>query len=213
MAKATDLTGQTFGRLTAISRAPNSGSRTMWNCICACGTERVIHARNLMHGLTQSCGCLWLEVMKQVKTTHGKRSAPEYVVWCQMRYRCTKPENKSYVNYGGRGIKVCERWASFENFYADMGPRPSPTHTLDRIDNNGPYSPDNCRWATPKEQANNRRTPKTAARIEYGGQHLTLRELGQATGINYRTLEWRYAQGWRGEKLLHSANRSKVVEM
>lgn len=213
MAKATNLSGQVFGRLTVLERAPNKGGKTMWRCLCECGNQHVSQAYHLTTGACQSCGCLWAEAVKAAKTVHGGHGSPEYTVWCQMRYRCTKPEHKNYANYGGRGIKVCERWGSFANFLADMGPRPSLTHTLDRIDNNGPYSPENCRWATPKEQANNRRIRQNAARVEYDGKQLTMRELGQATGINHRTLEWRYAQGWRGEKLIHSTDRSKIVEV
>lgn len=132
-------------------------------------------------------------------TTHGMWKTAEWRSWSGMRQRC-RPGDKDYANYGGRGIVVCDRWTeSFENFYADMGPKPSPRHSLDRIDVNGHYEPGNCRWATASEQALNRRT---SVMVEFRGEALPLKEWAQRTGIEYNLLSQRLSRGWSIEKAL-----------
>jgi hypothetical protein len=165
-----DLTGQRFGRLTVVSRAPNYGTSAAWFCICECGKtlENKIRAADLRKGHTKSCGCLAKELQaekgRQMLYKHGhagkhkqtREASPTYRSWASMHVRCRRPDR---IYYAGRGIVVCERWDDFENFLADMGERPDGK-TLDRYpDGDGNYEPGNCRWATHKEQAANRRPP------------------------------------------------------
>lgn len=130
----------------------------MWDCLCSCGNQTTVRGAHLRGSDCQSCGCLALEG----KTLHGLSKTTEHVIWSGILQRCENKNNHGYRNYGGRGIKVCSRWKDFENFYADMGRRPSSKHSIDRINNDGDYEPNNCRWATVSQQLANRRPRKGA---------------------------------------------------
>lgn len=156
-----DLTGHQFTRLTVLSRAKNIGQYVCWNCLCVCGVEVIVRGDSLKAGDTKSCGCFRKEFLVATKTSHGMSDTPEYRAWSALKNRCSNPNDKGFINYGGRGISICDRWInSFANFYADMGNRPSANHSIDRIDNDDHYYPENCKWSTRTQQIRNRRIYK-----------------------------------------------------
>jgi hypothetical protein len=182
-----DLSGQRFGRLVVIRKLdekhPASG-HTMFLCQCDCGQEKKAIGCMLLNGNTRSCGCLAKESGRRAgrdAVRHGMYNTKVYHAWISMKGRCLNPRHPEYPNYGGRGITVCQRWKdSFENFLADMGV-PFPSLSLDRIDNSLGYSPDNCRWATVKQQANNKRGN---AVMEYCGERMTKAQWAERLGLS-----------------------------
>jgi hypothetical protein len=198
-----DLTGQRFGRLIAIRLAGNAhNGRVLWECICDCGNTKVTSSGDLRAGHTVSCGCGKLERLEKYRWKHGRADTPEHIIWMSMRQRCNDPTATNYPRYGGRGIKVCERWAeSFANFFADMGPRPSPAHSIDRWpDNDGNYEPGNCRWATLEEQANNCRRNR---RLTYQGRTMTMTQWCKELGLSPAMVQQRLGKlGWSVEMAL-----------
>lgn len=150
-----DLTGQIFGYLKVIGFS-HRHRNTYWKCLCDCGNNIVVRGSSLKNGHTKSCSCLRIERNKEQKTKHGRYGSKEYITWSNMKKRCMNSKSPNYKDYGGRGIKICKRWEEFENFYVDMGDRPEGK-SIDRIDNDGNYTPKNCKWSTHTEQMNNRR--------------------------------------------------------
>lgn len=192
-----NITGMIFSRLTVIEELfTKSEGHTRWKCICDCGSLVSARGSHLRSGQVKSCGCLVKETTSRIGKalkTHGMTNAPEYAIWSAMKQRCGNEKDPSYADYGGRGIRVWSEWLmSFETFYAHMGPRPTPTHSLDRIEVDGHYDVFNCRWATPDEQQNNKRN---SVKFEHEGQMLTVAQIARLTGISAGTLSTRLGRG------------------
>lgn len=205
--KPTEMIGNVFGLATPLARVPNEKSRhPKFLCRCDCGSEFLALGYNLRSGHTRSCGCYRAQQARESHTTHGatrgvtKGTKPmsEHRIWCQMKSRCHQPKNRSYHRYGARGIYVCDEWrGSFETFLADMGPRPSPKHTLDRRENDGPYAKWNCRWATATEQANNTRRNRV---LVVQGKAASVSGWARESGVPAGTVRSRLDAGWEAEQ-------------
>lgn len=206
-----NIRGMKFGRLKVLDRdGSNHNGQALWKCICDCGEIKSVLGKYLRSGHSRSCGCLMKEVQKRGRFKHGfaprKKQHYLYGTWGKMIYRCHVPTSSDYQLYGGRGIKVCERWRnSFPNFLQDMGDRPIGT-SLDRIDRNGNYEPSNCRWATDLIQGNNKRNNVS---IEHGGKTKNLSEWAREIGISPSSLWARINRhGWSLEKALTTPVRN-----
>jgi hypothetical protein len=195
------LIGKRFGSLTVQARASsNRDGKARFTCLCDCGRASVVYGRCLVTGHTRSCGCARAAATAALFTTHGMKRSVEYRTWGHIKTRCLNARNPAFPRYGGRGIAVCERWASsFPAFYEDMGPRPSPKHSIDRIDPNGNYEPGNCRWALPGQQNSNRSSVRI---VEYQGRRDTIAGWSRQTGIPYLRLRRRIVAGWTPERAL-----------
>jgi hypothetical protein len=206
-----DLTGARFGRwsvLAHLGRPSKEDRDHRWLCRCDCGTERAVNGGDLRAGKSQCCGCTkgqhWKANPPALK--HGFARTPTYYVWCGMRERCRNPNNKSYKRYGGRGIRVCERWEDYTNFLADMGERPAGL-TLERKNNNGNYEPGNCVWATYSEQSNNR---SINVFVEHNGQRLTVSQWAHSVDLAPELVRTRLRHGWPIERALQPSTRRKA---
>lgn len=195
-----ELINKKFGRLTVVSKnsinSPSNNSR--WDCVCDCGNKTTVIGSKLINGHTSSCGCFHIEQIREASKTHGKRSSNEYSIWCGLKSRCLNENGQVFDRYGGRGITVCEDWrGSFEAFHKDMGTRPSSEHSIERLDNNKGYGPDNCVWATPIEQANNRRSN---SHFDHDGQIKTIAEWARQYNVPHSKFNKRLKLGWAFDK-------------
>lgn len=196
-----DEQGKKYGKLLVIKldNLRNKCGAAMWICRCDCGRITSVEGSSLRRGLTKSCGCFSSESTAKRETTHGMSKTKIHETWLGMRDRCKNKNNINYKNYGGRGIKVCKRWEKFENFYEDMGERPSKKHSLDRVNNNGNYEPSNCRWATREEQLNNKRTNRY---LSFNGKKMTVTQWAKELLVSPNTIFNRVKSGWETEKIL-----------
>lgn len=203
------LVGQRFGKLLVLSRAANrKPGRPVWLCRCDCGAVTDVCAGNLRRGLTRSCGCL----IGSGHITHGRSHSRTHEIWKSMRQRCLSPASNGWHRYGGRGITVCQRWQKFEAFLDDMGEAP-PGLSLDRIDNDGPYSPENCRWATVVQQARNKRNNSG---YEHNGVHRLWAEWAEESAVSAQLLRSRVVVWkWDFERALRTppTRRSRTAPL
>lgn len=201
-----NLSGQRFGRLTVLVRTANRGASRgcVFLCRCDCGKEKHIRGASLTDGTIRSCGCL----LRDSHRTHGMTKTPEYGCYHQMISRCRNTKHAAYKHYGARGIKVCERWNSFDLFLADMGRRPSSRHSIDRIDNNKGYEPTNCRWATRDEQARNRRSNVL---VVFNGRPMTVVEAARESGLDQNLISFRRRNGWANDDLFLAPDKRRSL--
>lgn len=205
MNRVKNLTGRKFNRLTIKSFSHMSGTHSFWDCLCDCGNSKIIRGTSITNGQAKSCGCLRAELKaKYLKENrpalkHGMSATPTYQTWSNMKKRCYNVACKDFPQYGGRGIKVCKRWRdSFQAFFYDMGERPKGL-TLDRINNNGDYAPENCRWATTREQSLN--TSRNVC-VTIGSKTHTITQWCEILGLDKGVIFSRHHRGWSPYKAL-----------
>jgi len=197
-----NIIGKKFHRLIVLERIPRVGD-SRWKCKCDCGNTTSALGYNLKNGAVKSCGCLQREEasksMRKRKTTHGMARSRQYKIWNGIKNRCLNIKSKEYKRYGMRGIKICDRWLKFENFWKDMENGYKTNLSIERINNNGNYCKENCKWATMKEQQNNRRSNTP---ITFNGLTLNLHQWAKKTGIKPNTIMERLKRGWTVKKAL-----------
>ena len=212
--RARDLKGMKQNYLTAIEYVGSNGKKSLWKVRCDCGKEFIMTAGHFLEGKQKSCGCMRGKLIEAAKGTHRHSKHPLYHVWRSMKQRCTVPTAQAWANYGGRGIRVCDRWLeSFENFWADMSPTYQEGLTLDRIDVNGNYTPENCRWVDYKTQARNTRK-NILINTPWG--RITVAEASERSGIGNTTLLYRLDHGWTEDILFTKpdlSNKSTTLKM
>lgn len=184
-----DLTGNKFNSLLVLGKGSRSNdNRIRWRCRCDCGNETLVTTSHLKNGNTKSCGCLQKRIVSNMFLKHGHSNDSTYKSWQAMKNRCTNSFTPDYKYYGGRGIKLDNSWYNFQNFIKDMGEKPTPQHTIERIDNNKGYNKQNCKWATRLEQAQNTSFNR---KFIFNGENLTMSEIARRTNIPYDTLRFR----------------------
>lgn len=210
--KPIDISGKRYGRLVAtIATGRDKNRHVIWECVCDCGNVKNIAATSLVQGYTLSCGCYYLEVRGKAGKTHGLSTSKIYRVYRGMLDRCNNPTVERHKHYGGRGIKVCDRWMeSFENFYEDMFPTYSLGLSLDRINVNGDYDLMNCRWATAQVQSNNKRNNRV---YTIGSRSLNLENWASLSGTNKRTIYTRLQRGWHISKAVYGPPIKDMTEI
>lgn len=190
--------GKVYGRLTVLAHEPNQSNRNVWLCRCSCGNEKCVKGSAVVSGNTKSCGCLHKERAESgvIRRRHGQSTqdsaSAEYRIWQKMLQRTRNPNNPKYPRYGARGISVCDRWLDFINFFEDMGKRPSQEYSIERIDNDGNYCKENCKWATVSEQANNKSTNRL---ITLNGITKTITQWSISIGLDIGTIRRRLNRG------------------
>lgn len=196
-----DLTGRRFGLLVVQGfYATNANRAGMWACLCDCGNYHVTEGRTLIRGHCRSCGCYKKARISAANKTHGGSTSSEYGIWASVNKRTSDPDNAAYPRYGGRGITMCAEWQnSYEQFIADMGPRPTNRHTLERKNNSLGYSKENCVWATYQEQARNRRSNRY---LEFNGERMMVVQWAERFKIKDQIILKRLKSGWSIEKSL-----------
>lgn len=203
-----DISGQRFGRLTVIAQAGTAGKNALWICQCDCGGFKVVPGIRIRFGSVKSCGCIQKEKAAARLRTHGQSGTREYRIWNGISKRCLNPAFIGWRLYGSRGISVCDRWRQFENFLADMGPCPSSRHSLDRFPNaDGNYEPENCRWATPKEQSRNKRNNRM---LTVSGETHCVTEWAEIRSMSMRTILARLNLGWTHEQAVMGKQKEGV---
>lgn len=209
--KLIDLSGLVFGRLMVIKKVTPIKKRTMWLCRCVCGNEKIISASNISNGITSSCGCISLELLAIRNTKHKLSNSTTYKTWLSMKSRCKKRYSYSDgLDYVAKGIKVCERWSnSFKFFLEDMGIRPEGT-SIDRINPNGDYTPDNCRWATIEQQANNKNSNLF---ITHNGIKKTYAQWSRILNGSNNIVSQRINNGWTEEKAINTTVRKREIKV
>lgn len=193
-----DLSGYKFNMMTVLKFVEVKNKNSMWLCRCDCGNTKVVYSNLLKSGMVKSCGCL---LKKSKNKTHGLSKSHEFSVWASIHQRCKNKNTINYEIYGGRGISVANTWDDFNIFFKDMGPRPSNNHQIDRIDNNGDYCKENCRWVTRSENINNRRN---TVYIEQKGRKKSLSEWADIIGVSYQTIYSRYKRNMSVGKILNN---------
>lgn len=199
-----DLVGRKFGRWLVVGYSHTKNGRAYWNCVCECGGSKLVNTGDLNSGDSTSCGCFKIENAKVLYTKHGRRDTPEFDAWVHLRQRCYNKNDSAYKNYGKKGIIVCDEWLDeergFINFYNHIGDRPSPIHSVDRYPNKyGNYEPGNVRWATPKQQANNKTNNVI---FEFNGVKGTISQICDLVELDQSYVRLRLRRGWALEKAL-----------